>query len=93
MIDTRIERLDCTAIGRAFLRLLPPGTILLPLVRDREQLLTARPESAVDDNFSRRLALYEQLPERHGIEPIHNDGKLEDALAEVARRMGWHDEA
>lgn len=88
MVDTGITDLDRKFLGRALLRLLPPGTLVLPLARDAGQLLEARPESHVDRNFPVRLRLYEATRARLSLVELHNDGTLEQLLAQVAKRVG-----
>ncbi len=88
MIDTGIDDLDNTWLGRALIGLLPEGAAVLPLVREREALLAARPESAVDDNFMRRLQLYEQLVARQKLPVMENNSSLDDLLARVSTRVG-----
>ena len=88
MVDTRIQELDRNPLGRALLRLLPKESVVIPLRRAKNELLAARPESAVDRNFSRRLQLYEELPGKLGMEPIDNDQSLDVLLSRVAIRAG-----
>jgi hypothetical protein len=88
MVDTGITDLDRRFFGRALLRLLPPGTLVLPLARDVKPLLEARPESQVDRNFSVRLRLYETTRARLSLIELHNDGTLEQLLTQVAERVG-----
>lgn len=77
MIDTRIEQLDTKWIGRKLIALLPEHSITIPVFRDRNHLLEARPESRVDRNFEERLKLYEELVERQRLTPLVNDSTLE----------------
>lgn len=88
MIDTGIDDLDSTWLGRALIGLLPEGTAVLPLVRERVALLAVRPESEVDDNFIRRLALYEQLVARQKLPAMENNASLDDLLSRVSTRLG-----
>lgn len=88
MIDTGIDDLDSTWLGRALIKLLPEGTVVLSLVREHGALLAARPESAVDDNFLRRLKLYEHLVTRQKLLVLENNSSLDDLLAMVSTRVG-----
>lgn len=88
MVDTGITDLDRRFFGRALLRLLPAGTLVLPLARDAKPLLEARPESHVDRNFSVRLRLYETTRAHLGMAELRNDGTLERLLTQVAERVG-----
>ena len=88
MIDTRIERLDMTWIGRKLAALLPEDSITIPVLRNREHLLEARPESRVDRNFDERLRLYGELVERQGLTPLINDSTLEVLLKNAWERTG-----
>ena len=88
MIDTGIDDLDSHQLGQALLALLPAGTVVLPLARGSHALLGTRPESAVDKNFEKRLALYEQIVARQGLQGLQNDASLEDLLARVSARVG-----
>ena len=88
MIDTGMEDLDSHWIGRAFLDLLPVGTVVLPLVRNRDALLKARPESALDRHFAKRRQLYERLESRQELQILRNDSCLEDFLSRVGVRVG-----
>lgn len=87
-IDTRIENLERTRIGKALLRLLPEGSMVLPVLRQEHQVLDARPESRVDRNFPNRFRFYEAMPEKFGLKEIRNDGSLEDLEIAVAERVG-----
>jgi hypothetical protein len=89
MIDTRIRQLDTTWIGRKLIALLPEEAITIPVFRDREQLLEARPESRVDKNFDERLQLYEELVARQGLAPLINDSTLETLLSDASKRTGF----
>jgi len=93
MIDTRIDDLHSGPVGKAFLKLLPAGTVVLPLLRDRDSLLAARPESVVDRNFEARQRLYEELPTVYGLRPLRNDRGLEELLAQVAAHVGLDHES
>lgn len=86
MVDTRITDLDRHPLGKAFLRLLPEGSLILFVVRDKEKLLEVRPESKVDRNFSLRMDLYLALSARQGLIPLQNNGDLESLFCEVAKR-------
>lgn len=88
MIDTGIDELDDTWLGRAMIGLLPQGTAVLPLARERNALLAARPESEVDDNFVRRLALYDQIVARQNLPVMENNASLDDLLSRVSTRLG-----
>ncbi|TCK19477.1 thymidylate kinase [Thiogranum longum] len=88
MIDTGIENLEKTHIGKAFLRLLPEGSLVLPILRQEKKVLGARPESRVDRNFSTRFRLYENLPEKFGLSEVRNDLGLEELLNTVAEKVG-----
>lgn len=88
MIDTRIEELDRKWMGHALISLLPEGTMVLPLVREQGALLSVRPESEVDNNFLRRLELYEKLVERQKLLILDNNSSLDDLLKRVSRRVG-----
>lgn len=88
MVDTGIDNLDSTRIGRALIGLLPKGTVVLPLARDREALLQARPESRQDRNFSRRLQLYERLMAREQLQMLQNNSSLDELLVNVSSRVG-----
>lgn len=88
MIDTRIERLDTTWIGRRLAALLPEEAITIPVFRNREQLLEARPESRVDRNFDERLRLYEELVRRQELTPLLNDSTLEVLSENAWKRTG-----
>jgi len=86
MVDTRITDLDRHPLGKAFLKLLPESALVLFVIRDKEKLLEARPESNVDRNFSSRMDLYLALSARHGLIPLQNNGDLESLFCEVAKR-------
>lgn len=88
MIDTGMEDLDSRWIGRAFLDLLPSGTVVLPLVRNRDALLKARPESALDRNHYRRLRLYNQLIARQVLRPLENNSSIDALMLQVLVRLG-----
>ena len=88
MIDTHIEKLDQTWIGRKLLALMPDDSITIPVVRGVDALLEARPESRVDRNFYDRLKLYEQLVERQSLLPLVNDSSLDDLLRTARQRIG-----
>ena len=88
MIDTRIERLDTTWIGRKLAALLPAEAVTIPVFRDREHLLDARPESRVDRNFEPRLRLYGELVERLGLTPLVNDSTHEVLSENAWKRIG-----
>lgn len=88
MIDTRIQDLDRKWAGRAFLRLIPADTLVIPVLRRREQVLDARPESRIDKNFEARFALYEGIPGRHDCRPVYNNGSLQETLDAVGSIVG-----
>jgi hypothetical protein len=50
--------------------------------------LSARPESNLDRNFDTRLRLYHQLIDRQGLNPLLNNGSLEEMFILVASRLG-----
>jgi hypothetical protein len=77
-----------TWIGRKLAALLPEDAVTIPVFRDREQLLEARPESRVDRNFDQRLRLYGELVKRNGLTPLFNDSTLEALLKNAAKRTG-----
>jgi hypothetical protein len=88
MIDTRIEKLDQTWIGRKLVALMPDDSITIPVVRGVDALLEARPESRVDRNFFNRLNLYEQIMERQSLLPLVNDSSLDELLSSARERIG-----
>lgn len=92
MIDTRIDKLDQTWIGRKLIALMPANSITIPVVRGVDALLEARPESRVDRNFFERLRLYEQLVERQSLQPLANDLSLDDLLRAARQRIGIAEE-
>jgi thymidylate kinase len=88
MIDTRIDKLDQTWIGRKLIALIPERSIIIPVVRSVAELLEARPESRVDRNFHHRLKLYEQLVERQSLPPLVNNSSLDHLLQSARQRIG-----
>lgn len=82
-IDTRIEDLQRRTIGRAFWRLLPSDSRLILIRRSREQVLSARPENRLDDNFDRRFMHYEALAREARIHTIDNDTSVQALQAAV----------
>jgi len=88
MIDTGIEDLDRKKIGRAFLRLIPDDAVVIPVLRRRELVLDARPESRIDKNFEARFELYEEIPGRHDCRPVYNNGSLQEILDAVGNIVG-----
>lgn len=83
-VDTRLAGLCDNWAGRWFNRLLPRGAVCLHLIRGKEELLEARPEAAVDDNFPLRLRLYEALVDRQEVITIRNDEDLATLYRRVA---------
>jgi thymidylate kinase len=88
MVDTRIDRLDQTWIGRKLIRLMPPDAMTLPVVRRVDKLLEARPESKLDRNFLYRLELYDRLIERQRLQPLSNEASLDELLRTARQRIG-----
>lgn len=88
MIDTRIEKLDQTWIGRKLVALMPDNAVTIPVTRNVDALLEARPESRVDRNFFDRLKLYEQVIERQSLLPLVNDASLDELLSTARQRIG-----
>lgn len=88
MIDTRIDKLDQTWIGRKLVSLMPEHSVTIPVIRGVDELLEARPESRVDRNFSDRLKLYEQIIERQSLLPLVNNASLDELLSTARRRIG-----
>lgn len=87
IIDTHLEDLDKTWMGRRFLNLMPTHTNVLPMLRNKDDLLSARPESAVDRNFDDRVALYEKIIKNNDLTPIINNMALEETLAQAESRI------
>jgi hypothetical protein len=88
MVDTRIEKLDETWLGRKLLSLLPGDACVIPIVRGMDEILAVRPECAVDSNFIVRVDLYRAMVERYRLASIHNNGSLDDLLVKVEKRVG-----
>lgn len=88
MIDTGMDDLHQSWAGEKFIRLLPEDALVLPVIRGRQQVLDARPESKVDKNFDRRFQMYNEMPSYFGQEPLENIGSLEDIFSSVAERVG-----
>ncbi|NOY16388.1 MAG: hypothetical protein GXP23_05560 [Gammaproteobacteria bacterium] len=87
MIDTRLAGLDKSRIGRAFKRLLPDSTVSVVLHRSRDKVLQARPESAVDREFSDRYAHYDKIRAEGEVHVIDNDGTVEELQQSVKKLL------
>jgi hypothetical protein len=87
MIDTGIEDLESKFIGRAFIDLIPEGTLVIPLMREKKELLNARRESFYDKNFTIRLQLYKRLIDRCKLVELQNDSSIENLLSRVNEKV------
>ena len=65
-------------LARKFVDLLPENTIVIPVFRDRQALLDARPESTVDTHFEQRLDLYEAIVKHEKLPVLDNNGSIEE---------------
>lgn len=87
MIDTRIFHFDKSWIGKAIIELLPQDSAVLAIVRDKDQLIAARPESRIDEAFERRLALYDEIIKRYSIPCVLNDSTLDELFLKVSTQL------
>lgn len=88
MVDTGFTSLATTGIGKAFLRLMPEGARVLLVDRDLHDVLDARPEGRVDENFSKRYHLYKQISSEDGVLTIVNSGSLHELLSAAEAAVG-----
>jgi hypothetical protein len=86
--QVQIEKLDQTWTGRKRAPLMLDNAITVPVARNVEALLEARPEPRVDWNVSDRLKLYGQITECEALQRPTNDGLLDQRLSTVRPRTG-----
>jgi thymidylate kinase len=88
IIDTRIDGLSETWLGKRLISLLPKECVVILIVRDEQEIMQVRPECTVDDNFMKRMDLYRKLADQRHFNVIDNDADLNSLLAKAERCAG-----
>jgi thymidylate kinase len=87
-VDTRIEHLLSSRIGRRFKQLLPDESKTILVLRSLSDVLEARPEGKVDRNFESRFNFYEKLGNEDNINVIENTSSLIELLSSAKQIVG-----
>lgn len=91
-VDTRIEHLLSSRIGRKFKQLLPDESKTILVSRSLSDVLEARPEGKVDRNFESRFHHYVELANEPSVTVINNNGTLDELLANANKSTGLTNE-
>ena len=82
-VDTKIQFREGGYLEKIFLSLLPSASLCFLVCRKIDQVLLARPENRVDQNFQTRWELYEGYSSRKWVTAVHNDTAVDDAVAKI----------
>lgn len=83
MVSTKRFDLHKTWIGRAFLRMLPQGALLLCFDAEADLIRSRKADTKHDVNLDMKLNLYIQLSEFMGMTPITNNSSFEEVRGTV----------
>ena len=86
--DTGLDWLPAAGLGRVYSALMRRDARVFWVSRDRENILSTRPELVHDHKLSPRMAVYAQLAAQHGWVVIDNNGTLEAAKAQILTALG-----
>lgn len=87
-VDTRMDNLMQSWIGRRFIKLLPEDCLSILVSRDLDDVLEARPEGKVDRNFEYRYQHYIKLSNSPDIKSISNNKTLNELLSSAEKLCG-----
>lgn len=74
--------------AKQLLDLMPEGTQVLGIQRDKQGIIECRPESTWDKDFETRLGLYKGIFARPDVQVLSNNGTPGDLLAAAASALG-----
>jgi hypothetical protein len=82
-VDTRLDFSHGSFVSRLFKSLLLADSQYFIIKRDFDVVRKTRDESMNDINFPRRYNLYTRHSNEPGIQIIHNNGTVENAIKQV----------
>lgn len=91
-VDTRLDGLFRSWIGKKFTNLLPDDSVSILVWRELEEVLCVRPEGKVDRNFESRFKYFKELKNSSRINTINNAGTLDELLNVAGKLTGLDNE-
>ncbi|GAM10720.1 hypothetical protein OR1_03013 [Geobacter sp. OR-1] len=87
MVDTKLQRLYRTSLGRLFVKLLPAPHKVLLISRKPAAIFCSRPDVQVDKNFDLRCELYEDCAAYFKWSVIDNNGTPEQTMQKILQEL------
>lgn len=87
-VDTGIRFVEGGRLEKLFLSLMPVEMNCYLVMRDKDAVLSCRPENVRDKNFMKRWELYEEYSGRSWVRVIENNSTVETAAGEIVQQVG-----
>ena len=91
--DPNLSWLPESALGSVYSRLMKRDARVLWISRERESILSTRPELVHDHKLKPRMKEYARLARLHSWDIVDNNGTIENAKSQIRAALGLHNQS